>query len=345
MSYKAILKLIEKDKVPSCILLYGSENYLIDSSVEYVKQKYLDNGYVDMNYMEFDKIDDFEEFNQFIMTFPFISQKKICVVKNSDFFTSSGSLNKKDEEVLVNIIGEQLDYCITIFIIKEGKPDSRKKIVKNLKDQKCVFEIKKLNEDELVKYIIDAFKKHNLEISFADAGYMANNSGYLEYESIISLYDINNDIDKISAYCCDTKKVTRDSVDKLMVKSVESNIFKLVDYICEGSRDKAYGMLEEMLVNNTPEQFIIHMIIRQYRMLYQYILLNNKGYSMDAIMTKMKIKKFIAVKLSKLSKNLSIDILDSYMDKLLTIDKKIKVGQIDKRIGLEIIANGIVNFN
>ena len=171
---------------------------------------------------------------------------------------------------------------------------------------------------------------------------MANNTGYLEYESLISLYEVNNEIDKLVSYCMDSKKIQRDDIDNIMIISIENNIFKLVDYICEKRNDKAFEVLEEMLLNNTPEQYIIHMIVRQYRMLYQYILLCNKGYNLEKIMEKMKIKKFVATKLSKLSKNLTLEKIEMYMYKFLDIDKKIKIGLIDKRVGLEIITNGTI---
>lgn len=342
MSYKIVSDLINKGKIPACNLLFGTEDFLIDKLVQSLKLKYIDENYQDMNYIEFDKIeDDFESFYEFISTFPFMSDKKLCVVKEAEFLTSTKSLNKAEEDKIINFIENKYDSCLLIFLIKGKKADSRKKIVKMFKDSKSLFEINKLSEGELSKYIQDNFKENSIEISLMDADYIANNSGYLEYESAISLYEVNNEIHKLVSYCMNTRKVKREDIDNLMIKSIESNIFKLVDYICEGQKEKALEILEEMLLNNTPEQYIIHMIIRQYRMLYQFILLSSKGYSMDDIMDKMKIKKFVGSKLSKLSKHLSLNIIDNYMEHFLQIDKKIKTGEIDKKIGLEIITNGI----
>jgi DNA polymerase-3 subunit delta len=343
MSYKILTDLINKGSLPPCIILYGMEVNLIDKIVEMVKNKYINKDYEDINYNEFEKIEnDFNLFYETITTFPFLSDKKVCVVKEADFLTSAGSLNKSDEDRLLNIIDESYDSCILLFLIKSGKPDARKKAVKKLKEKKAVYEINKLNESELNKYISEKFKKADISIGFRDIDYISNNVGYLDYDSQTSLYEVNNEVDKLISYSINDKKINRQDIDNLMIISTEMNIFKLVDYICEGKKDKAYEILDEMLLNNTPEQYIIHMIIRQYRMLYQYILLNNKGYSMDSIMGEMKIKRFVANKLSNLSKKLSLKKIESYMDKFLEIDKNIKTGLIDKRIGLEIIANGMI---
>lgn len=342
MSYKIITDMIESMKVPNCIILYGTEEYYIDSAVKSCRKKYVDEDYESMNYMEFEKIESgFNDFYEFVTTFPFMAEKKVCVVKEAAFLTSSGSLNKNEEDKLMDIIDGN-DSCIIIFLIKGGKIDSRKKTVKKLKDRNAVMELNKLTEMELSKYIVNKFKSLNLNISLHDADYIANNSGYLEYESTVSLYHVNNEIEKIAAYKTNSNNVSFEDIDLLLIKSVESNIFKLVDYICEGNKKKSFEILDEMLLNNTPEQFVIHMISRQYRMLYQYAILNRKGYSFNEIMSKMKLKNFVAAKLSKQARNLSPEKIQHYMESILDIDRKIKTGEIDNRIGLELITNGII---
>jgi len=342
MSFDLIKSMGDKNKLPNCLLLYGDEEYFMDYSVKYIKNKYIDKSYEDMNYAEFEKLDSLKDIFEFADTFPFMSEKKLCLLKEAGFFTSTGSLDKKEEEKLLKYIDENED-CITIFVIKDGKPDSRKKIVKKLKDNEAVFEFTRLNEGELTKYITDEFKKNSFKISMSDANYMANNTGYLDYESSVSLYHVNNEISKIMSHNNEKKNITTSDLELLMVKSVESSIFRLVDCICENNKKKSFEILDEMLLNNTPEQFIIHMITRQYRMLYQYVILQKKGYTFNEIINKMKIMNFVASKLEKQSKNLKMETIEYYMRRFLEIDRKIKAGEIDSRIGLEIITNGIIS--
>ena len=341
MSFNLIKNLIAKNNLPNYLLFHGNEEYFIDYSIKYIKNKYIDESYEDMNYAEFDKVSNLKEYFEFADTFPFMSERKVCVLKEANFLTSTGSLDKKEEKQLMKLIDNN-ESCITIFVIKDGKPDGRKKIVKKLKDKKAVYEFKRLSEGELTKYITVEFKNKDYNISASDANYIANNSGYLEYESTVSLYHINNEIRKIISFVNERKNIRRSDIEDLIIKSVESNIFRLVDYICENNKKKAFEILDEMLLQNTPEQFIIHMIVRQYRMLHQYALLRKKGYSYNEIINKMKIKNFIAKKLSKQSTNLSIETIEYYLDKFLEVDRKIKKGEIDNRVGLELITNGII---
>lgn len=343
MSYKIITDMIAKMNVPNCLILYGTEEFYIDNAVKQIKNKYVNDDYESMNYIEIDKLEsNFDDYYEFVTTFPFMADKKVCVVKEAAFLTSTGSLNKNEEEKVLSIIGDN-DSSITLFLIKGGKPDSRKKAVKKLKDNNAVIELNKLNESELSKYIVSKFKDNKLSINLYDADFIANNSGYLEYESTVNLYHINNEIQKIASYKKNSNNnVSIQDIELLLIKSIESNIFKLVDFICDGNKEKAFEILDEMLLNNTPEQFIIHMISRQYRMLYQFIILHNKGYNISEITGKMKIKNFVATKLSKQSKNLNHKRVQYYMEQILIIDKKIKTGEIDSRVGLELITNGII---
>ncbi len=340
VNYKELKSNIEKDSLYNFIILYGDEIFLIDDAVKSICDKYLSQDFKEMNYTKFEKIEDsFNEFFENVTTFPFMSDKKVILVNESDFMTSTGSLNKTYEDKLIALLGSDVNTSIVVFLLKGKKPDTRKKIVKIFKDNNSIYEIKRLDESELISWIIERFKAKGLKISPSNANYIALNCGYLDYETVINLYDVNNEIHKLYSYAMDKEEVTRDDIDLLLTKSLDSNIFKLVDYICEGKKNKANSMLQDMLQNGAAEQFIIHMIARQYRMIYEYQILTQKGYSMNQIMDTMKIKKFIASKLSNIARNISIERTEYIIEQLLDIDRKIKTGFIDKSVGLDIICN------
>ncbi len=346
MNYKELRNNIKKDSLFNFIVLYGDEVFLIDEAVKSIIDRYLSPDFKEMNYNKFEKIEDkFSEFYETVITFPFMSDKKIIIINECDFMTSTGSFDKSYEEKLIELINSENATSIVVFVLKNKKPDTRKKLLKLLKDNNAIYEIKKLEEGELAAWITESFKNKGCKINASNSNYIALNCGYLDYESVISLYDVNNEISKIYSYSMSKKisendlEVSREDIDLLLTKSLDSNIFKLVDYICEGKKDKANAMLEDMLQNGVAEQFIIHMIARQYRMIYEYQILSQKGYSMNQIMDTMKIKKFIASKLAGIARNISLEKTEYIIAKLLEIDRKIKTGLIDKNIGLDIICN------
>ncbi len=340
MNYKELMKDIKNGSLNNFIVLYGDEFFLIDNAIKTIRDKFLSEDFKEMNYTIFEKIEEnFSGFYETATTFPFMSDKKVIVVNECEFMTSTGSIDKSCEDKLTGLLGSDSSTSIVIFVLKNKKPDTRKKLVKMFKDKNSIYEIKKLEEGELANWIVERFKSCGLKINPSNASYIALNCGYLDYESVINLYDVNNEIDKIYSYAIDNGEVSREDIDLLLVKSLDSNIFKLVDYICEGKKNKAHLMLQDMLQNGAAEQFIIHMIARQYRMIFEYQLLQKKGYTMNEIMDAMKIKKFIATKLSNIARNLSIDKTEYIIGQLLDIDRKIKTGFMDKNVGLDIICN------
>lgn len=340
MSYLKVIDNIKNGNIENVNILYGDEIYLIDEVINMVKKQLINEIFRDMNLLILDKIDNsIDNLKNFIDTIPFMSDKKVAVVKDAYFLVSKKNLKKEEEKILFEIIEGKNNESVVFLILKNNKPDMRTKLVKKLKEKGSVYEINKLDESKLIKWIISFVKKHNIEISNRNASVVANLSGYLEYESDIDLYHIRNELNKLCSYCTNKGKIDEMDIEKLLIKSNESSIFKLVDFICEKKKEKSIIILKEMIANNVSEQYIIHMIIRQYRMLMQYSLLQKKGVNYNDIMKKMKIRKFVAYKLSNIIKNVSIEKLNDFLDKCIKIDRKIKSGQLDKTMGLEILIN------
>ncbi len=342
MSYKDIIDKINRKNINNINIVYGDEIYLIDKAIQSAKEQYINKNFYDINYLLLDKIDNkIDMLKNFTNTFPFMSERKVAVVNNAEFLMPKKNIDKNQEKVLYNLIDNFSDTCIIFLILKDSKPDMRKKIVKEIKKQGSIYQINKLDETNLIKWIKNIVKKNGLKINNDNASIIANLSGYLEYESNICLYDIQNELLKLISYCNYKGEISKNDIDILMIKSIESNIFKLVDNICEGRKDDSYIILEEMLLNKIPEQYIMHMIIRQYRLLLYYKLLQKKKYNYNEIINSMKLNKYVAYKLSNISKKLSLIQINDYLKKCLEIDRKVKLGKIDKKIGLQILTNGI----
>jgi len=217
MNYKELKNNVKKDNLYNFIVLHGDEVFLIDDAIRNITNKYLSQDFKEMNYTKFEKIEDsFNEFYETVTTFPFMSDKKVIVVNESDFMTSTGSLNKAYEDKLISLLSSENSTSIVIFVLKNKKPDTRKKMVKIFKDNNSIYEIKKLEEGELINWIVEGFKAKGLKINPSNANYIALNCGYLDYESVVNLYDINNEIDKIYSYAMDKGEVTREDIDLLL---------------------------------------------------------------------------------------------------------------------------------
>ena len=127
-------------------VIYGEESFLMEQKLQSLKKEY-DCNEDNMNISTYRANEDsLEEVYEDLITPPFLTDKKMVVLKNPYFLTTKKV--KKDNNEL-----EYFEKCLinseeVIFVIYHvGKDfDERKKIVKNLRKQAQFFEIDKVND-------------------------------------------------------------------------------------------------------------------------------------------------------------------------------------------------------
>ncbi len=119
---------------------------------------------------------------------------------------------------------------------------------------------------------------------------------------------MENEIIKISNYLKDDKIVDKSTLELVMIKPLDMNIFNLLNSISQkDGGEKAMILFNEMYMSNQPVLFILHMVIRQLRNMLNYKVLRAKGYTDggDAY-DKMKLSKYEFKKISQQSNNFTL---------------------------------------
>lgn len=335
MSYEDMLNDIKKNAIKSVYLCYGTEKYLQDWLINELKIKYIDKKFESLNYMYLDgKEITIDEIHNACETLPFMSDKKIVIV--NDFFDGRKDISRELEEEMAEYILKLNNKTCLVFLSNSEKMP-KGPIAKSIKKVGRIIELKRIKGEALNKWILHVFKKNNKTISKNNIFYLQQNSSYLEYRSEKTLYDLENEIEKICNYVGDRKEVTEDDINKVLVKSIEGDIFKLVDGIGQKRCDVALNVLNEMILENEPLQLILFMIIRQFRLIYKAKLLDNKGYSQGDISRKLSVNSFIAKKIISQGRNFSIDELENALEKSLIVEENIKQGYMDAKLAVEML--------
>ena len=340
MAYKDILLDIEKNDLKSVYLLFGSEMYLKDKIIVKLKDSYIDKSLETLNYVNIDgKNTSHDDIINACETLPFMSEKKIVIVEDLPLFKSNskdGSLNKED--VLSEYVTSVSESTCLIFIVKEEKIDNRKKIIKNIKKVGRVVELERLKNEDLDRWIIQEFKKQKKKINKNIVSYFLSGLSYLDRNTDKTLYDLENEINKVANYLGDREEVTKADIDYTKPKSLENDIFKLIDYISQKNTSMAVEMFNEMILSGEATQLIMHMVIRQMRLLLTSKLLNEKGYSMKLIGQKINVyHNFIIQKLLTQGKGFSSEELITGLKKCRDTDRDTKTGKVDAKLGMEML--------
>lgn len=330
-----MLKDIKNNELKKVYLLYGNEMYLKDYIISNIKDKYIDKAFESLNMIYINgKETSAEIIINACETLPFMSDKKIVIVEDLQFFTSKKEVSNIDEEELCSYMKNLNSTTCLIFITTEDKVDNRKKIVKVIKENGGVVELSKLKDAELIKWTQSIFSKNQKEISKVNIQFFLSKSGYYEHDDR-TLYDLANEIDKICSYLGNRKTVEKEDVDKGVVKSFQNNVFYFVDALGQKKADMALSIFNDMILDNEPIQLILHMIVRQLRLLMLTKLYEEKGYSQGVISQKLNIHTFVVKKLITQASNFTIDDLSIILEKALDVDRSIKTGQIDWKLAVE----------
>ena len=298
-------------------LFYGIKDFLINKEL-----KKIEDSFDKININKFDLSNSkIEELIEECETISMFSDKKLVIAENANIFTSSGSL---DIEKLEKYLNNPNPSTTLVFIVNAEKLDERKIIVKlirktaNIKEFNTDTDIKKFIKSELKDYQITP---ESINLFIERVG---------EDERLIQ-----NEINKLKLYKSD-KIITNDDIINLTHKNVNTDIFKLIEYIINEKKDEALEMYYEMINQNEEPIKIIVMLANQFRIMYQVKELYSTGYTEKEIAAKLKIHPYRVKLANQNSKRFKSETLLKYLKKLSDIDYNIKSGKIDKNLALEL---------
>jgi len=325
-------KQIKKNEFSSIYLLYGKESFLINETKQLLTNQVLNAEEIEFNLSSFDlgetpievALEDAE-------TFPFIGEKKLLFLHNPHFLTAEKTKEKVEHNLtrLEAYIKEPAPYSIVVFIAPYEKLDERKKLTKELKKRATTFEAKKLNESELKKWIRSRADFNGVVIEPKAVELMLTLVG-------TNLFMLTSEVDKLAMYTGKGLTVDVDTVEKLVSRSLEQNIFTLVEKIVNRQIESALRIYYDLLKLNEEPIKILAVITGQFRLIYQVKELARRGYGQQQIASHIKVHPF-RVKLAAGQAQKFQDVeLTSIMKELAEADYKMKTGAMNKELVIEL---------
>ena len=250
------------------------------------------------------------------------SLKKLVIIESTNIFSSKG----KDITELNNYLDNYNKDIIIVFTCILDKLDTRKKIYKKISS---IGKIECLNKDN--NYIVNLIKSKldGYKIREKDIDYFVSKIGN-------NINNIENELEKLINYKYNEKEIKKEDIDNLCQSNIEEEIFSLTDAIINNDNNKAISLYKLFLTKNYDVTQMIGLISSQFRFLLQVKILYNKNKSNDEIAKILEVHPYRV----KLAVNncyyYSKDTLENYLIKLFELDKKIKLGLIDKNIFFEL---------
>lgn len=247
-------------------------------------------------------------------TYGFFNEKKVIYASNATFLTTTKSEIEHHIDSLIKYINNPSD---NILIISCSKLDGKKNICKLIKEKFECVTISSEPKDYIKK------KTNGYKITYDTINYLLYTIG----EDIDRL---DNELEKLLLYKFDSKEITRNDIDLIVVKKVDDNIFDLIDAIIKKNKKKSLMIYNEM-INYGEEVFkILISLSNQIRLIYQVKVLRNKQDLEIAEILNLKNPRQVYAIRQKISNYTKEELLD-YLYKLALIDEELKLGKsIDK---------------
>ena len=305
------------------IFLHGADTFRSHRMLQEMKNKFIKD--IDNESNSLNAVDGqnatLKEIGEKINTGSLFVKKRMIVISN--IFK-----NKKTK-----IFTELVDYLkkfsagednIIIFIDEElgGKDKAlkvdAKKLFTFLNKQKYVQEFKALTNLQLLSFIKKEAGNYNKEIGANAAALLINYTNG-------DLWTISNEIKKLSFYS-PVKIINENDVKELCVGAVNEDIFALTDALSSKNRTQALKLLEEQYSAGLSDEYLIAMLIRQFKILLQIRTAIDSNLSPAETSMQLKLHPYVIKKGLLQARNFSADNLKNYLNKLINLDFSNKNG-------------------
>jgi DNA polymerase-3 subunit delta len=237
----------------------------------------------------------------------------------------SGKEHAGEEELLAFLQGEITDSVI-IFSVHDV--DRRKKLVKAIEEAGMLIDFSSLKGAFLKKWIKEQFSKEKKKVEEEALNELVERLGE-------NLHLLKREIEKIVTYMAGERIVTRALVQYLVPESRQGNIFNLVESIGQKNIKGAFFHLHKLRRQNEHPLVILAMVARQFRLLYQFLVLQEKGLSQREIIAFLKVQPFVARELASQVERYNRHTLASVIAHLKETDLNIKTGRLEANDALE----------
>ncbi|MDD4833352.1 MAG: DNA polymerase III subunit delta [Lutispora sp.] len=343
--YRSFINNLKSGDISNIYLLYGAERYLLDKAVEEFKN-YLLKDFPEINFSTFeDDRFDLSELINACSTLPFGGSKRLVLLKDFPGLISKAKkpADEKAEEVRgiekadnFSFVAELPDTTCLVFL-NHGDVDRRKKLYKDINKMGKVYKFDKISKADLTQWIKGHFSKAGKEMKSLVLEEFVTDTGYLDRNSDVNLYYVQNEINKVLAYVGQDKIVNKEHTANLYQKNLENDIFKLIDACWEKNISKCLTIYSDMLLSGEFSFSILAMVSKGIKNLIRIKELKSRGLDTKSISEKAKIHEYTVKLNMKHIDKMSFKILEKAFGRCLKCEKDIKTGKLSERLSFEML--------
>ena len=230
---------VRNKNIDRLYFFFGEETFLMNYYLEAMKKQLLDPLTESFNFHRFQNENfDLAEFLNAVENLPMMAEHTLIQVDDIDIF----KLDESAREKLAGTLADIPEYCTVIFtyLTVAWKPDKRlKKLWEAVEHSGLIVEFQRQDQRELIPWVSRHFAAQKKKISNELCAYLIEITGG-------TMTALNGEIEKICAYS-GADEIRKSDIDAVTEPVLDAVVFQMTDRIGEGSYEKAFLCLQQLL--------------------------------------------------------------------------------------------------
>src|SRR3989339_451202 len=266
--FKTKLKTLKKTTISPIYLFYGDEDYLKNEIISSIESITIEPSTKDFNYNVFyfgDKNNSdtsMETVLQSANSYPFISDKKLVIVKNIN------KLPESQDSLLETYIDNPSKTTCLILVGGEKLP--KRVLFTKIESEYPTVNFYHLFESDICRWIVEEVKYFKKNISNSATQMLLDITGE-------NLADIKREIDKLVLYAEENTEITIEDVEICCGHFKENTIFELLPVLAAKKINTVIEILTNLLNNGVSEFAILSTIADRYKKYFKFYEISDTG--------------------------------------------------------------------
>jgi len=255
--YKRVFKEIETGKLSPVYLFMGSERYLMEEALQRLIRRVVSEDTSSFNLTASHAKDiDIEDFISSASSFPFLADKKVCVLK--DLEQLKGKWQK-----LIDYCARPVPSTVLVILFNDTDEWGRRvsanrnfpKLVSAVRRSGTIVEFGRLSEGDLVVWVKSKLKSAKIRVSDDVALLFVRSVGD-------NLFELKNEIDKMVTIYEESGTLDRENLNRVLGAQRVETVYNFLDNLVPGKEKEALESLLRVLSSGLehPSRLLYRMI-------------------------------------------------------------------------------------
>lgn len=328
LNYAGLASDIKSGLIRPVYLLAGEEEYLLDKVLTAIKKRVLSEGSGEADLYISDRASggiESDELRSLLYTPPFLSSRRLTILKNTGLFSSRYPENPEQLKVLSSLFMGLPEFSCAIFV--EPKIDKRRKyLLEIISGIGVIADIGRQTDTELFSWVSGMMKRDNIRIT---------------PDAVASLLDrternmrvLDQETRKVILYCqANTINVAdQELVEKVSIPDLRGSVFKMMDAIGMRRTEDALLIFDKLISLREPITKIRFLLSKHIR----HLICAKELGKADIVSAQIKVLPFVARNLVNQSRLFSSEELVALYRRCYESDVLFKSGRMEERQSLE----------